>query len=234
MGGKRGLDARAAEIRRSWDTNAAGWTRAVRGGFVASREIATDVAMIEAVLSLGARRVLDVGCGEGWLARELSGRGLEVVGIDGSSGLIEAARAAGGAAFSVCSYEQLVAEPGRVGGGYDVAACNFSLLDEPIAPVLAALRTRLRVGGAVVIQTVHPWTARGAEGYRDGWRTETFAGLGGAADLPEPMPWYFRTLGSWIAELETAGLRVARITEPVPPGTGEPLSLLLTARASPT
>jgi hypothetical protein len=48
------------------------------------------------------------------------------------------------------------------------------------------------------------------------------------------MPWYFRTLASWISELETAGLRVSWIAEPIHPDTGDPLSLLLTARPSPT
>lgn len=220
-------------MRRSWDTNAAGWTRVVREELLASRKLATDAAIVEAIMSLRPRRVLDVGCGEGWLARELAGRGLDVVGIDGSMELIQAARAAGGAAFSVCAYDELVAEPRGAGEGYDVTACNFSLLEERIAPVLAALRTRLRPGGAVVVQTVHPWTARGDEGYRDGWRTETFAAMAGAAGISQPMPWYFRTLESWISELETAGLRVSRVREPVHPDSGEPLSLLLTAHAAP-
>jgi hypothetical protein len=45
-------------------------------------------------------------------------------------------------------------------------------------PLLAAARARLARGGALVIQTVHPWTARGDAPYADGWRTETFAGFG--------------------------------------------------------
>lgn len=220
----------AARIRRSWDANADGWTSAVRGGHIASRKAATDDAVVSAVLALEPRRVLDVGCGEGWLARELAKRGVDVLGIDGSRGLVDEARAIpGGAAYRVCSYEELIADPERIGGGYDAVVCNFSLLDSELAPLLSALRKRLSGDGALVIQTVHPWSARG-EGYRDGWRTETFAPLEAVGDFPEPMPWYFRTLESWLRELGSAGLTVTAIQEPLDPGTGEPLSMLITAR----
>jgi hypothetical protein len=46
------------------------------------------------------------------------------------------------------------------------------------------------------------------------------------------MPWYFRTLGSWVEALGDAGFRVERIEEPVDRETGKPLSLLIAARAS--
>ena len=79
----------------------------------------------------------------------------------------------------------------------------------------------------MVIQTVHPWSARGEAPYADGWRTETFAGFGegfGAA-----MPWYYRTLASWVAAIHAAGLAVAELGEPVNPESGVPASLLIVA-----
>ena len=48
-----------------------------------------------AVAATGARRVLDLGCGEGWLARALAAGGLDVTGVDGAPALVEAATAAG-------------------------------------------------------------------------------------------------------------------------------------------
>ncbi|WP_300343693.1 class I SAM-dependent methyltransferase [Nesterenkonia sp.] len=44
------------------------------------------------VLELGARRVLDVGCGTGVFAAELARRGVEVTGVDPAAAMIETAR----------------------------------------------------------------------------------------------------------------------------------------------
>lgn len=213
------------ELRRSWERNAAVWADAVRTGAIASRRQATDAAVVEAVMQRGPARVLDVGCGEGWLARALHERGVEVVGVDASLPLVEAAREAGGGAFLLRSYAQVAAEPEALGGPFDVVVCNFALLDEDLAPLLRALQAVLGPGGALVIQTVHPWLA-GAP-YRDGWRLERFAGFGGAEW--SSMPWHFRTLSSWVALLGQSGYALHRLREPAQPDTGDPLSLLMVA-----
>lgn len=213
------------ELRWSWDRNAAAWTDAVRGGAIASRRQATDAAVVEAVMQRGPARVLDVGCGEGWLARALSERGVEVVGVDASAPLVEAARVAGGGTFLVRSYGELAAEPGALGGPFEVVVCNFALLEEEAAPLLRALHTLLGPGGALVVQTVHPWAA--GPPYRDGWRTERFAGFGGGEW--SSMPWYFRTLASWMSLLRQSGYALHLLREPTPPEADHPLSLLLVA-----
>jgi hypothetical protein len=70
------------QINRSWNANAKPWARAIQTGSIQSRTLVTDRAIIEAVSSMAPRRVLDVGCGEGWLARALSARGMTVTGVD--------------------------------------------------------------------------------------------------------------------------------------------------------
>ena len=216
------------QLLRSWDANAAAWTEAVREGMIPSRRAGTDAAIVEAVLERHPRSVLDVGCGEGWLARALASHGIEVVGVDASAALVERAREQGGGTFHVCSYEDLATI--HMGAAFDAAVCNFSLLDDEIYPVIEAVRSKLDQEGVLVIQTVHPWTARGDEAYRDGWRTETFSGMG--AGFTEPMPWYFRTLESWVRVLQRSGFRIADLREPIHPESGEPLSLLLVSVAT--
>jgi SAM-dependent methyltransferase len=225
------LNDAEARLRSSWVANAAAWTEAVRGGTIASRRAGTDAAILGALANVPAGRVLDVGCGEGWLARALAPRGHRVVGIDASPPLIERAREQGGGEFRVAAYEALEADPGGAGPGpYDAVVCNFSLLGQELVPLLRALGGLLADDAPLLVQTVHPFTACGDLPYRDGWREETFASFGGA--FGAPMPWYFRSVGSWLRLIADAGLRVSALDEPVNSESGRPLSLLLTCRGA--
>jgi SAM-dependent methyltransferase len=222
------LDAR---LRASWDANAAAWTVAVREQRIPSRRAGTDAAIVAACVGLAADRVLDVGCGEGWLARAIAHPSRDVVGIDGSAALIEQARAVPmpGVRFAAVSYEQLIAgvaidEP-TLAGMWNLIVCNFALLGDPLSPLLGALARRLVPDGRLLIQTVHPWSAMGDGPYECGWREEQFQGFGVA--FPAAMPWYFRTIGSWHRELDDAGLEIRQLEEPLHPETRRPLSLLL-------
>jgi 2-polyprenyl-3-methyl-5-hydroxy-6-metoxy-1,4-benzoquinol methylase len=217
-------------LRRSWTENAAAWTTAVREQAIPSRRLATDAAIVAAcarVIGAGRHfRALDVGCGEGWLSRELVTLGAHVTGIDASAPLVEAARAEGGGAEYACvSYEQLESEPDVVAGPFDLIVCNFALLDDRVAALLTALATRLPASGVILVQTVHPWAAVGDGPYEDGWRTETWSAFD--RSFPSQMPWYFRTTSSWIAAAREAQLVVDRFEETVHPQTRKPLSLLL-------
>lgn len=217
-------------LRHSWTANARAWTTAVREQAIPSRRVATDAAIVSACERVldGRRdmRALDVGCGEGWLSRALVEFGAHVTGIDASAPLIDAARTAGGGADYACvSYEQLESDALVIAGPFDLVVCNFALLDDRVALLLAALAKRLPASGVILVQTVHPWAAVGDGPYEDGWRMESWAAFGTA--FPAPMPWYFRTTGSWLAAAREARLVVDRLEEPIHPETKKPLSLIL-------
>ena len=212
-----------ADPTASWQANAQPWIKAVRSGAIESRRLVTDRAIVEAVAVRRPQRVLDVGCGEGWLVRALSACGIECAGLDGSMKLIEAARIAGGGEFYVCSYADMAAGKAPVDGLFSVVVFNFALLDQDIGPLIKAAGNLIAIGGALIIQTVHPLSAGGD--YVDGWRTEDFAGFPGSWAA---MPWYFRTLESWVDTLGKCGFRIVEVQEPRHPQTALPLSLLIT------
>ena len=209
----------------SWQHNALAWIDAVRSGSIESRRQVTDQAILLAILGRQPERVLDLGCGEGWLLRALGDRGVEAVGVDGDRALVDAARAAGSAEVHLASYAQLVDAQAYVGQDYDLVCANFSLLQQDIIPLLVAMSALLVPGGALVIQTLHPWSTADGD-YQDGWREESFAGLAGDWHV---MPWYFRTLASWLNALDMAGLRLISLQEPQHPQSALPQSLLLVA-----
>lgn len=216
-----------ARLLASWHANAAAWTAAVRSGAIESRRLATDAAILAAVLERRPRRVLDLGCGEGWLVRALAEHGVAAVGVDGAAPLVEAAAGAGGS-FVRLRYAELVAAPERCGDGFDLVVANFALLEEQISPLLTALRRILTANGWLLVQTLHPLAA--GPPYEDGWRSEHFCGFGEGAWAP--MPWYFRTLGSWLDLLRDAGFTLQALREPRHPQERRPLSLLLAARVT--
>lgn len=210
-------------ILEVWHRNARPWTDAVRERRIESRRLVTDDAIVAAALSRKPRSAIDLGCGEGWLARALATRGVEVLGVDAVPELVHAARAQGGGRFDTLSYAQIAA--GELAARADVAICNFSLLGkESTTAVLAAVPPLLEPGGALLVQTLHPLAACGEQPYRDGWREGSWAGCG--EGFGEAAPWYFRTLGGWLDTFAACGLRVARIEEPLHPHSGRPASII--------
>ena len=219
-----------SQILASWTANAAAWAQAVRNREIESRVRATDAAAIAAVVDRKPRTVLDLGCGEGWLSHALAERGFDVLGVDAIPALIEQAKTQGKAAFEVASYERII-ESGLGGRRFDVVICNFALFGEDSVPrLLKRIPDLLAPGGAFIIQTLHPVIAGGDARYADGWRKGSWAGFSDA--FTDPAPWYFRTLGSWIAMLREAGLALAAMQEPVDPKTGKPASVIFVSTAS--
>ena len=126
------------------------------------------------------------------------------------------------------AYEELAGNPARVPGPFDLIVCNYALFLEDLVPTLSALRERLAPHGAVIIQTVHPWSST-EQAYVDEWREETFTTF--ERRFPAAMPWFHRTMSSWVAVLVEARLAVTVLEEPLHPETRRPMSLILTARA---
>ncbi len=219
-------EADEARILDAWQANALAWERAVREERIESRRLATDQAIVDAVLARSPRTAIDVGCGEGWLARALAAQGVQVIGVDVVPALVESARAKGGGDFRVLSYEDIAA--GALRERADVVVCNFSLLGgASVDALLAAVPGLLASGGRLIVQTLHPLMA--AEPYADGWREGSWVGCG--EGFGEAAPWYFRTLGGWVSAFERAGLDLRDLVEPLHPHTGRPASVIFIAGA---
>ncbi|MGH8080218.1 MAG: class I SAM-dependent methyltransferase [Lysobacter sp.] len=222
-----------AAVLDAWHKNAAPWTDTVRAQAIESRRLVTDHAIVETALRHAPHSALDLGCGEGWLTRALVARGVRTHGVDAIPALIDAARLADPGApaerYACLSYEAIA--DGALNARFDRVLCNFSLLGfEAVDRLIGAIPTLLTPHGALIVQTLHPLLVAGDAPYRDGWRDGSWAGCEGT--FGEPAPWYFRTLGSWLALLRASGLELRELAEPLHPHSGRPASLILVVTAA--
>ena len=145
-----------------WHRNAEPWTVAVREGRISSRVQVTNAAILEVIARLSPGKVLDIGCGEGWLSHALANNGIDVLGVDVVPALIAQASAfvSPTPRFQVMDYSAL--GTGILQERFDVAVCNFSLLgDASVAVVFNSMQHVLKPDGYFVIQTLHPQQVAG-------------------------------------------------------------------------
>ena len=132
---------------------------------------------------LGARTVLDVGCGTGCLALRLAAGGRRVVGVDPAEASLDVARAKEGASDVTWIHGDATAVPEAL-RGVDLAVMTGNVAqvfvsDEEWVRTLRAISSALRPGGHLVFETRRPerraWEAWAAG---DGPVTRDVLGVG--------------------------------------------------------
>jgi SAM-dependent methyltransferase len=113
---------------------------------------------VEVVDELGARSVLDIGCGTGTFACMLAGRGIDVVGVDPASASLEFARAKPGAdAVRWLHGDATTLPPLAMDAAFMTGnVAQVFLTDDDWAATLHGTREALRPGGHLVFETRDP------------------------------------------------------------------------------
>ena len=210
------------KIIDSWNKNAKPWTDAVRNGEISSRVDVTNDAVIQAILDQRTTKVIDIGCGEGWLVRTLVEKGIDGLGIDVVPELIGKAEVEGIGQYRVLSYEDLSFK--TLGERFETAVCNFSLIGkESVEHVFRQMPLILMPGGKLIIQTLNPANVEDNE--MEGWRDGSWDGF--SDRFTDPAPWYFRGIESWKALFFANGFESVEMREPHLPDSKVPASLIL-------
>jgi ubiquinone/menaquinone biosynthesis C-methylase UbiE len=173
-----------------------------------------NLPALVALLPVPGGLTLDVGCGEGRVARALKELGHRVVGFDSSPALVAAAREADpGFDVQIADAADMPFPDDHV----DLAVASLSLMNMDDLPrVLGEVARVLCPGGRLCFSVLHPINSWGDAGDVSYFQTVRYAEelqREGARVTVHDM---HRPLGDYFGALAQAGLLVERMLEPVP------------------
>jgi SAM-dependent methyltransferase len=209
-----------------WERHAGWWQDEFTHG--ADVEYAEQILPLAARHLAGAARVLDLGCGEGQVARlAAAGGARQVVGVDASAAQIaEAGRRGGGVAYARASAASLPLVAARFDA---VVSCLVLEHLDDLDAALDEVSRVLRPGGRFVMFVNHPLFQTPGSGWIDDqvldppeqyWRVGPYLSEGVSVeevDAGVRLPFFHRPLGRYVNALAERGLYITRMVEPAPP-----------------
>lgn len=238
------------EDRKHWSRVASEWVAWARApshdAFWAYREA------LVTFIGRGDGEALEVGCGEGRVARELTSCGYRVTAVDPVPELVEAAIQAQSAHhYAIAGATDLPFED----SSFDLVVAYNVLMDvEDVPAALKEIRRVMRPAGQVVISIAHPFSDRGRFAGEDAdssfvlqgtyFGRQHFEGTEERNGLRMRFAGWSQPLEAYAFALEQAGLAITSLREPIPNlGDGQdhmerwmrvPLFLWLKARPRPS
>ena len=150
----------AQSVRASWDDAADAYAQGQSSGRDYYRYEFFGPAQVALCGDVRGKRLLDVGCGNGYFSREMAHRGARVTGIDLSARMIEHAKRHEADAPLGIEYQVLDAAAlanSFAPRSFDMATSCLALQDIPsVAKVFQGVRSLLRPGGRFVASIAHP------------------------------------------------------------------------------
>jgi SAM-dependent methyltransferase len=182
-------------------------------------------ALLDLTGAVDGKRVLDLACGHGLVARELVRRGAQVVGLDVSRLLLEQARRIDPAAALHLEYVHGDAAAAGVlsGARFDTIVCNFGLSDiDDLDGAIGNVARLLVPGGRFVFSILHPCFG-GASDVSGSWPADStyyderwWLADGELSTLRREVGANHRMLSTYMNSLIENGLRIEAIVEPAP------------------
>ncbi|MEM2142517.1 MAG: class I SAM-dependent methyltransferase [Candidatus Thorarchaeota archaeon] len=230
-----------------WETNAAAYADLIGGKGTPHHQHILNPCVEKMLGEIAGKRVLDAGCGEGYLSRYYSRKGALVTGVDISRRFISiAASIARNEGVSVEFRQSDLCNLSGIPDGYfDVVLCNLVLMNVPcLDEALASIRRVLRQSGILVLSVVHPafdfygpgrWelgdkdTVTGRrtgkhfimDNYLDETVHERVWKSRDGSDFPAPITFFHRPISRYVSALIRAGFSLEALEEPVPDSTDD-------------
>ncbi|MGH1433356.1 MAG: methyltransferase domain-containing protein [Lewinella sp.] len=215
------------KILSSWQANSQSWITTIDQSEIVSRQLATNDAIVNAIEKHHPFRILDIGCGEGWLSRAIYAPHRIVIGIDGVKELVSnATKKGGGPAYACFNYEDI--RQGKLPSWepFDLIVFNFALFEDGATfTLLNQLKQLLVPRGHLLVQTI----ALPAHEF-SGWRTEDWRSM--KTNYPAPFPWYYRERDEWKKDAQQNDWKIHRLTDVLHPENKQLLSWIIELQAA--
>jgi ubiquinone/menaquinone biosynthesis C-methylase UbiE len=220
------------DVRANWNNNAERWDASYDDDGDRNRRYQSDEPMLAMLGHVHGLRILDVGCGNGYLCRKLAKAGAHVTGVELADRFLEFARQREaaetlGIAYHHASAAKMDFLPDAL---FDKAVSNYVLMD--VRDYEAALREVFRVlrsGGVFIAVFSHPCFACGPTGWivpapdsprreeRFAFRVDSYFHRGpymGQWGNLDPVLSFHRPLRDYWQAFVEAGFRVEGFEEP--------------------
>jgi len=232
------------KLKKQWNKAAESWVEFVRSGKNYYAKYLNGPALKKMVGNIKGKRVLEIGCGEGYFSRLFAKAGAKVVGVDLSDALIKAAKEEEerhplGVKYFAADAADLSMLNSKI---FDIAYCHFVLEDMPdYEGAIAEVSRVLKAKGRFIVAMEHPCFSTRILGGKtiSGWETRL------AEDGSKEYPYYrienyfrrhsytfewkhsrlrssfvttgfHRTLSDYLNALTKHGLVITRLDEPKP------------------
>jgi SAM-dependent methyltransferase len=233
-----------------WEMAASWWQANFTEG--ADPEYEEQILPLVEHYASGAKRALDIGCGEGQVSRRLEQQGAEVVGLDPAASQVQVARRRAGSSRYLQAGAQAL--PFRSASFDTVVLCLAIEHVVPFEPAIQEVARVLMPGGRFVLLLVHPLLQAPGSGWFEVvdsderfWRVGSYLEDDISTEEVGPgvrLSFAHRPISRYVHELGRCGLLVDDMVEPPPPpatieatggypkGATIPRLLLLRARRS--
>lgn len=229
-------------FKEQWENNAIAFTELIGGIGTPHHRHILNPCIDELLGDVTGKRLLDAGCGEGYLSRHYAAKGASVTAIDLSERLIETSRSLAEGEETTVEYS--VANICHLDSisdlEFDLVLANLVLLNVPcLKEALGEFYRVLRRGGYLVFSVVHPafniygpglWEM-GKKDTRTGRREglyfkvdryfeekeyERYWSKRTGEEFPVAITFFHRTLATYINALTDSGFRLEAFREPLP------------------
>jgi ubiquinone/menaquinone biosynthesis C-methylase UbiE len=229
-----------ADVAASWDTKAELWDSKYDQEGDSNRKYQSDEVLFDLLGDVAGLRVLDAGCGQGYLCRILARRGASVVGVENSRRFHEISLG-----YQAEEPLDIVYHRGSISdmpyledASFDAIVSNYVLMDtRDCQGAVREFARVLRPGGVAVVLFSHPCFHTPGSGWlreppdslrredRVRWMVDQYFHRG-----MQQIPWhpfdtpfmhFHRPLSDYYGAFQAAGLRVTDLKEPSVTARGE-------------
>ncbi|WP_348621066.1 class I SAM-dependent methyltransferase [Paenibacillus polymyxa] len=218
------------EAIRRWDMHAGNFTAKYTEEGDRSREVLLNPGLQACMGPLGGKKVLDAGCGEGYLSRKMVKAGASVEAVDYSTEMLKLARERTPSALGITYHHGNLEKLEMFGDqSFDLIVSNMVIQDlAHYEQAIAEMQRLLVPEGRFIFSILHPcfqtpqsgWV-KDETGKKLYWKVNQYFNEGPLEqaipyDQEEKFLYFHRTLGSYVQTIIEAGLLLEGMIEPKP------------------